>query len=214
MRMRNAAALVVALLPAAARPARADWRDALPQDWKIESSAEGDLDGDGRADAAATLSHPGADGARKDVRVVVLLRKSDGGYVLHTDAPKAACAGCGALEGTDGVEGLLGIRKGALVLSYRAGPHGAWELTTRWRLKRGRFTLVGFERRNQGPLRPGDLVSADANVARGRLTEIVSGAGGDKRRRACQVPARFRETFLPGFDFANAEWPSCGPAGK
>ena len=215
MEKYSRAARVLAFLLAAAAPARAGWRELLPKDWTVESSAEGDLDGDGRDDVAATLSHSGADGTRKDVRVVVLLRKADGSYVLHTDSPKAACAGCGALSGTDGVEGRVGVSKGALVLGYRAGAHGAWKVTTRWRLKHGRFMMAGFQRLNQGETRPGDLLSAEANVAEGRLTERVAAAGGRATTRSCRVPARLRESTLTAFDFANAEpWPSCGPATK
>jgi hypothetical protein len=215
MRARTPAFLIAAAVCTAVTPARAGWRDVLPKDWTVESSAEGDLNGDGRPDVAATLSHAGADGARKDVRVVVLMKKKDGGYALHTDSPNAACAGCGALAGTDGVEGLVSIRKGALVLSYRAGARGAWKVTTRWRLRSGRFVLDGFTRQNQGETRPGDLISAEANAGTGRLKERVAASGGRFVARACRVPARFRESTLTGFDFANAEpWPSCGPESK
>jgi len=215
MRRKVIAAFLGGLAFAAARPASGGWREQLPAGWTIESSVEGDLNGDGRDDVAATLSQTGADGVRKDVRVVVLLKKTDGTYALHTDSPKAACAGCGALAGTDGVEGRVGVRKGALVLSYRAGTHGQWKVTTRWRLKHGRFMMDGFTRVNEAGGEPGELLSAEASAAKGRIVERLAGAGGRSTTRSCRAPARLRETTLTGFDFANAEpWPSCGPAAK
>ena len=212
MRASSFSAAFIVILFAAARPAGAEWRDLLPRGWAVESSAEGDLNGDDLPDVAVILSRPTADGASKEARLLVYFMRQDGGYDLHTDAPKAACFGCAQAGGAERAEGEPRIRNGILEIRYSG--RSRWRVSTRWRLKSGRFMLNGFTRKSAAAGIPeaGEIISCEANISRQRLTEIVVGEGGRMEKRTCRVPARFRDVALPGFDFANVEpWPSCRP---
>jgi hypothetical protein len=212
MNASSLSAGVIAVLLAGARPACAEWRDLLPRGWNVDSSAEGDLNGDGLPDAAVILSRRTADGAGKEARLLVYFMRQDGGYDLHTDAPKAARFGSAEAAEPERVEGEPRIRNGVLEIRYGGGSRRS--VTTRWRLKKGRFMLNGFTRKSTAAGIPvvGEIISAEANVPLLRLTETVVSEGGRVEKRTCRVPARFRDIALPGFDFGNVEpWPSCVP---
>ena len=135
-------------------------RAAVPEGWRLVTLARGDLDGDGRADAALLLRDavPGLivtrDGARLDTNpylLAVYLATPDGGFrrvlanhrlIPRHDDPQLA----DVIDGV--VNGGIAIRHGTLqvtlgVFSGMSSGMGSDSFTFRW--QDGRFALIGYD---------------------------------------------------------------------
>ena len=133
-------------------------RAAVPEGWRLVTLARGDLDGDGRADAALLLrdADPGLivtrDGARLDTNpylLAVYLATPDGGFrrvlanhrlIPRHDDPQLA----DVIDGV--VNGGIAIRHGTLqvtlgVFSGMSSGMGSDSFTFRWQDRR--FALIG-----------------------------------------------------------------------
>ncbi|HVG45380.1 MAG TPA: hypothetical protein VM890_11635 [Longimicrobium sp.] len=131
-------------LRAAAVPARGARAEAfVPAGWKIAAQAQGDLNGDGRADRVlhlvpreyeADLYAPPETGA-----LVILLAGSGGSLRRAGVAPRLL------LSSMPQWSLQLAIRRGVLVVGQHYGMADVWDLTHRFRLDAPsrRFILIG-----------------------------------------------------------------------
>jgi hypothetical protein len=177
--------------------AAATERDFVPQGWRIEARAVGDLDADGKADLALVLR--GTDPAnvvaepmceeRLDTNprlLVVLLASPAGGYRLVADnhelIPRRDNP-CQVDPFSD--PGQIAIERGVLRIDLeRMMSAGGWDMGTttfRWRWRDGTMRLIGFDysnvRRNTGAL---TLVSI--NYLTGRVKISTGNIGTDREK--------------------------------
>jgi hypothetical protein len=121
--------------------------------WKAEALHRGDLDGDGRADAALQLVEDlpfeRPDGVWNDRHraLLILLRRADGSFERAAVATKLLyCSTCGGMLG-DPAGGNISaeIKNGVLSVTQLSGSRWATDHT--WRFRRdaasGRFLLIG-----------------------------------------------------------------------
>jgi hypothetical protein len=122
----------------------------VPRGWMVGGRADGDLNGDGRADRVLRLVPLGTDttgaiaAAPEAQALVVLLAESGGGWrrggiaprLLQTIAPQYVCD--------------LAVRRGVLVVHQNFGMTEVTDLVHRFRLDAasGRFVLIGRDQFN------------------------------------------------------------------
>jgi hypothetical protein len=177
-------------LPAAAATAQG----FVPKGWTIESRAEGDIDGDSRADLAlvlrsqdpANVIKPEMCGDELDTNpwiLAVLLANGGGGYRLavenHALIPRR--------EDACNLDHLaaIAVERGALRLDFeRMMSAGGWDMGTttfKWRWRDGALRLVGFDysnvKRNTGAL--GQL---SINYLNGRAKISTGNVGTDREK--------------------------------
>lgn len=156
--------LVLAAVPAAARPpypalptSIADPGAAAPQGWRLETTARGDLDGDGRPDLALLLR--GADPALKRLGdnglptnrnpriLAVYLARPAGGYRLvlqnHRLVPVVAEPDYDPITGI--AAGGVTIARGSLRVALGAFGASIRSSTFSFRWQDNRFVLIGYD---------------------------------------------------------------------
>ncbi|MGB8507734.1 MAG: hypothetical protein WCD76_04970 [Pyrinomonadaceae bacterium] len=144
--------LDVKLIPSAGKTLK----DFVPRGWVIEEQANGDLNGDGAADAALRLiedlPQAAADGAWNERfrALVVLLKKPDGTFERAGVATRLLyCSTCaGMLSDPDGGNLSVAIKNGILNVYQLSGAREATDLTQRFRYdtRLKRFVLIGEDR--------------------------------------------------------------------
>ena len=177
-------------LPAQAATAQA----FVPKGWRIEARADGDLDGDARADLALVLrSRDPANVIPEEMcekhfdtnprRIAILLAKPGGGYRLavenHALIPRRdnACQ-------VDPFSGIA-IERGVLRLDLeRMMSAGGWDMGTttfKWRWRDRALTLVGFDYSNV-KRNTGALSALSINYSTGRVRIAAGNIASDREK--------------------------------
>lgn len=152
-------AFLLAYLPAAALADDVPdsvWRDYGAQGWRAIASATGDLDRDGRDDAAVVIEAPdgvtepaNACSADRDYseaparRLIVAFADGHGGYVRAADEPRVV------LRSDEG--GMMGdpfqdvsVQNGSVVIMFYGGSRWRWGQTLRFRYDDGDWRMAGM----------------------------------------------------------------------
>lgn len=146
----------------------------VPVGWQIEGEASGDLDRDGRLDAAVTLLEHGPSSAVENVRrraLLVLLREAGGDWRRVALAERLLqCPSCGgALYGVTEAPARVSIANGVLVVTQEHGSRNVVEQVFRFRYekKTDRLWLIGFDVSDRDRA-TGVLVRQSTNLVTGR----------------------------------------------
>ncbi|HEX5034355.1 MAG TPA: hypothetical protein VFW62_07745, partial [bacterium] len=114
-------------------------QDFVPKGWETLMQAEGDLNRDGKPDAALVLKNPTEDaGGEEQPRLLVLLLQNPagGGYRLAATSEQAIlCRICGGIFGDPLAE--LQIKNGVVIIDHYGGSRFRWGYTHRWRQQDG-----------------------------------------------------------------------------
>jgi hypothetical protein len=166
----------------------------VPSGWAIETRAEGDLDGDSKADLALVLRNQdranvlpvemcGDELDTNPSMLAVLLARPGGGYRLaienHALIPRRenSCA----LDGLTAVS----IERGVLSTDFeRMMSAGGWDMGStgfKWRWREGALRLIGFEHSNI-KRNTGTITGISINYPTGRV-KISSGNIGTDREK-------------------------------
>ncbi|HEX8118122.1 MAG TPA: hypothetical protein VF521_12685 [Pyrinomonadaceae bacterium] len=139
-------------------------RAFVPAGWKVDGRAEGDLDGDGRADLAVRLVPEGYDSsgvsAAPESQALLVLLSSGGGRLR-----RAGVATKLLVPVVPQYIFNLSIKNGVLVVNQNYGMTDVMDVTDRFRYDAaaGRFLLIGRDtfnyHRPQGPNWPASKVS-------------------------------------------------------
>jgi len=190
----------------------------VPKGWRLMEKAVGDLNGDGRADAAVVAAHDAEGSGPEDVweeprLLVITLGEESGGLRLSAASDAVVlCRGCGGVFG-DPFESVE-IERGTVVVRHYSGSRDRWGFTDRFRLQGGRWTHIGATERYTDTLDPSYYEQRDANLSTGLVIE--SGEIGEKGRKGYRS---YQRTFYeiraasveraPTLDGAvsDAEWP-------
>src|SRR5262249_28425168 len=131
--------------------------------------------------------------------LVIYLDDGQGGYTLHTQAPKAICVGCGGPKAGMGEPlGELSIVKGQLHVTYEGGSREAFSHELKWRLDKDQknFVLIGETHQVTDTAGEEPEKTLDINFL-AMKAEIVAG----KKKTGCTVPGEFSAISLAGFDY-------------
>jgi hypothetical protein len=129
----------------------ADLQSYAQSGWKVEEIVKGDLNGDGKPDAAVKLAQIEKDreGGIGGSRVLVIAFAEGGGWKRAAFADKILqCVDCGgAFYGVMPAPAGVTIEKGVLVIENEHGSRDVSKSTFRFRLIPGigRFSLIGYD---------------------------------------------------------------------
>ncbi len=121
--------------------------DFIPKGWHVLKQAEGDLNQDSLNDALLALGSdnentPEGEYAENNRHLLVLLKKSDGGYHLAvTNNNIILCKGCGGVFGDP--FNTLAVERGAIVIGNYGGSSERWGTTYRFRYQNNDWYLIG-----------------------------------------------------------------------
>lgn len=198
-------------------PAIAEAADAaqgfVPAGWRLLGSADGDLNGDGRADTALALAHDPEQSEPGDIwqeprLLVIALRDASGKLRREAVSSEVVmCRGCGGVFG-DPFEGLS-IERGAVVVTHYGGSRDRWSFVDRFRHDAGRWTHIGATERHMDSFNPDLLEERDANLSTGLVIESLAGAGRKNYRRVFYELRAGRIARAPALDgrVSADEWP-------
>jgi len=142
----------------------------VPKGWAIESQLEGDLDGDGAADAVLVLLQAEGQGDRERA-LVVALRRGERWVRGGTNQGLLACLGCLGVKGGDAAPDNE-IKRGVLAVRQFGGSREAYGSVHRFRWNRAReaFELIGLDTESADTL-TGEGSSSSCNLLTGVCIE-------------------------------------------
>ena len=167
--------------------------DFVPKDWAILFQAEGDLNRDGRPDAALILKFGEEDADRFQAveiprLLVFLLQAPSGGYRLSASTSKLVlCRACGGIYG-DPVQDF-NIERGAVVVSHYGGSRYRWGFTHRYRLQDGDWVLIGSTSVTNDNLTQ-EIHQKDTNLLTGEVIQEDTDRDGKVRTKRYRGPKR------------------------
>jgi hypothetical protein len=200
----------------------------VPKGWALETTAQADLNQDGRKDLALVITKKGARADNPDFEVtrrllVLALRQKDGTLERSAVSDSAVLnSDEGGVWGDPFVE--IQFERGALVIRHYGGSNWRWRTTARYRFQDGHWMLIGRTDENtfNGDAEYRD--DADHNLSSGQVIrhfKPVQDRGNEEpatnreklmtkqsKVNYWQVPAPFT-TQAPSLDgqAAAGEWP-------
>lgn len=148
--------------------------DFVPKGWEILMQAEGDLNRDGKPDAALALKNSKEESSSEEEPrlLVLLLQNPEGGYRRASQSADAVlCRRCGGVMGDPLAD--LQIKNGVLIIDHYAGSRQRWSYTHRWRFQDGDWVLIGETKTSFDAIGP-EAKSDDVNLLTGdRVLEIT-----------------------------------------
>lgn len=119
--------------------------DFIPAQYDTLAVVYGDLDKDGKDDAALALHHVKEDAYDMDAeptRLLLVLLKGKAGYrVAGKSATALMCRHCGGIYGDPYAS--IDIQKGVLSVTHYGGSNWRWSIEEKFRYQSGAFVLIG-----------------------------------------------------------------------
>ncbi len=164
-------------------------RELAPKPWRIESSAIGDLNKDGRPDAALIVSS-GAEGANAQRKLIIAFKRKDGLFEKIIENDTATISG-----GTAAASPQVSIKKGVVSLSQSWGGRQHHESTHKYQYRDGHWMLIGYTITSAEETDPAGRRSLDINLLTGDVSASVGTGTGAQHER-------FRELWAARIDGA------------
>ncbi|MDZ4838134.1 MAG: hypothetical protein SGJ27_30495 [Candidatus Melainabacteria bacterium] len=144
-----------------------------PEPWRVLSSATGDLNKDGLPDAALIVACNGNSGGPGSIgagvaqrKLVVALKKKDGGYEKSAESDKATGPGVGPSAGIPSVE----IKKGVLFVNHSCVAKSRYEYYHKYQLRKGQWILIGYTASTGDTKDLNDHQTIDVNTMTGEIS--------------------------------------------
>lgn len=170
--------------------------------WRLDKEflKEGDLNGDGRPDAAMVISHGelgvNTKGESTFVKhVLVLALRGDDGKLHRSVVSDAA-----VLDGNEGgvfgdpFDGLV-IERGAVVISHYGGSRDRWSYTHRYRFQNGQWMLIGLTIGNTDTLDLEHFDELDINLSTGLVNSHQKGESDPPQGKRSRKPETYGSYF-------------------
>lgn len=163
-------------------PARAVKPEAFAvEPWKVDSLATGDLNRDGKPDAAIIVSV--GEGMAADARkLIVALYKKDG-YEKVIESDKATMLGCGPSGSTPTVQ----IHRGTVIVGHYCGARERYEYLHKYQLRNGRWILIGYTASAYDTLDLDSKQYVDVNTLTGEVSSNRSSGKGSVSERLLEL---------------------------
>jgi len=117
----------------------------VPAGWTLESTVNGDLNGDGVADAVIVFVDKGEEGDRT---LMIAFKNARGEFERVVTAKTVLqCTSCGGMLGGEKNEPDIKIAKGVLIIKTLTGSRESTDSTFRFRYdaKVSKFALIGYD---------------------------------------------------------------------
>lgn len=185
----------------------------VPAGWRLLGSADGDVNGDGRADTALALAHDPEQSEPGDIwqepRLLVIALRDAGGKLKLSAVSKEVvmCRGCGGVFGDPFA--AISIERGAVVIDHYGGSRDRWAFIDRFRLDAGRWTHIGATERHMDTFEPDYMEEHDANLSTGLVIESLAGRPRQNYRRVFYELRAGLTERAPALDgrVSSEEWP-------
>jgi len=153
--------------------------------WTLVSQALGDLNNDGRPDAAVVANFASEKLEEPISRLIVALQNKSGQLEVVAESDRATMASCGSSGGQPMVE----IKKGILLVNHYCGSRERTELTHKYQLRNDKWLLIGFTAVNYDSTAPNNTQSVDINFVTGQVESNSSIGKNDHNERFLEVRA-------------------------
>lgn len=166
--------------------------------WKIESHAEGDLNKDGRSDAAFILGYPDNDAPIIERELVIALRNAAGQLVKNKENRSAVPLTSGTAAPR------VSIRHGVVIVNHGNGAKEATDYAHKYQLQNGNWVLIGYTADTYDPQKHYNRRTLDLNLLTGELASSVSRQKKGLSERFLEVRSPLIQTDHP----TAADWTS------
>lgn len=168
--------------------------------WKIESHADGDLNKDGRPDAAVILAFPD-DGSPIVERVLVVAFRDPAGKLVKNKENKSAVALSG---GTLTSSPKVSIKHGVLIIDHSHGGKETTNYEHKYQWREGNWVLIGYTENTHSAKSNYNHRSLDLNLLTGELASSLSSQKKSLSERFMEVRSPLIQTDQP----TAADWTS------
>ncbi len=168
--------------------------------WKIESQADGDLNKDGRLDAAFILGFPD-DGSPVQERELVVAFRDPAGKLVKNKENRSAIALSG---GTAISSPRVTIKHGVLIVDHSFGAKETTTYEHKYQLRDGNWVLIGYTENTHSPKNHYSHRALDLNLLTGEVASSVSSQKKSLSERFLEVRSPLIQTDQP----TAADWTS------
>jgi hypothetical protein len=162
--------------------------------WTIISTADGDLNKDGKPDAAVVAKFE--DDKVRVSRLIVALRDPACGLLqVAEESDTASMISCGAA----GSPPALSIKNNVLLVQQECGSRTRFDFTHKYQLRKGKWLLIGFEGKKVDTMAPSFASTIDVNFVTGEVAAALLEDGRPKKsERFLEIRASRIQTTGPG----------------
>jgi len=184
--------------------------DFVPAGWTILKEAQGDLNGDGKSDAALVLASEDEENAGADQeipkRVLIILMNQPGGLLKLSAMSDSIilCKECGGVFGDSFSD--VTIERGTVVVKHYGGSAERWGFTHRFRYQNNGWYLIGETAYAQHALGRASA-SVDKNLITGLTEEKKTTCSGKESIQKIKSSSKPLVT-LKAFDIETVQTPS------
>jgi hypothetical protein len=138
--------------------------------WRMVSTADGDLNGDGKQDAALVAVYEDEKQGLSVSRLIVALRDGQSS-LLHVaeESDTATMVACGPA----GSPPSLSIKKGVLLVHQECGSKTHYSFTYKYQLRKEKWLLIGYEAQKYDSMAPAASSTIDINFVTGEVAAAL-----------------------------------------
>lgn len=139
--------------------------DLVRKPWTLVSEAVGDLNNDGKPDAAVVAALKDKDGVAVGSKLVVALRGPDGRLKVAASSGTATMSACGPSGGEPSVE----INKGVLTVGHYCGARERYQFNHKYQWRQNKWLLIGYTGDTYDSTAPDVSQNIDINLVTGEV---------------------------------------------
>lgn len=165
--------------------------------WQIDSSADGDLNKDGKPDAALIVSRS-ADGSTVERKLILALQRKNGFFEKVAESDTATALGCGPSGGIPEVQ----IKKGVVIVHHYCGSRQRYEYWHKYQLRDSRWMLIGYTANTYDTATTESHQAIDVNLLTGQVSASYTSGNKSGKDRFVEIWA----SAIDGQEPSPSDW--------
>jgi hypothetical protein len=137
--------------------------------WKLVATADGDLDGDNKPDAALVTTYRDPRSGVTISRLSVALRDANGALKIADDSDSATLATCGSSSPVT----TLAIKNRVLLVHQECNAKMRFNFTYKYQLRKEKWLLIGYEASKVDNMAPTASSAIDVNFVTGEVAATL-----------------------------------------